>query len=427
MSDLAIDTVKKNIELTGISTTGKYTLKTVFSNASIFVLSVLMICSMNPWFVWYNGALYRLSLSLLFLCLRFCLLNSSKITFSKLIIIFFCVLLFSEQILPHFKLTSAISAIRQILTISFVLIMHNEEKRKIIRLTTTIYAWIVGISLVFYIFIVFCGFQFPYTVIKYPNIVTTYPDFRNYIFLINSNGYNIFDRFRSVFTEPGHLGMISALMLYANSYRLKKKSVFIVFISALMSFSLAAYVLLIIGYFIYEFINGKKIYAKLAKIILVITLLAGSGIYIYTKYSDSLISQLIISRLEYDEDKGIAGNNRNSLFFDNYYEKEFYKDASIYIFGVGDDYFMKNLAGKTSSYKVFIVKYGLTGIVLLFIFYLSIVYESKSKLLFGLFVLYCASFWQRPYALWEIELFLFIGAAGRFHVKTCRSISENEQ
>jgi hypothetical protein len=184
-----------------------------------------------------------------------------------------------------------------------------------------------------------------------------------------------------------------------------------------MSFSLAAYVLLIMGYFIYEFVNGKKIYVKLIKLLFIITLLAGAGIYIYIKYSDSLVSQLIISRLEYDEDKGIAGNNRNSHFFDNYYKKKFYKNASTYIFGVGEDYYMENLAGNTSSYKAFIVQYGLTGIVLLFIFYLSIVCESKSKLLFGLFVLYCASFWQRPYALWEMELFLFIGAAEMFRTK----------
>ena len=32
---------------------------------------------------------------------------------------------------------------------------------------------------------------------------------------------------------------------------------------------------------------------------------------------------LIISRLEYDEEKGIAGNNRTTMFFDNQYSKMF--------------------------------------------------------------------------------------------------------
>jgi hypothetical protein len=295
--------------------------------------------------------------------------------------------------------------------------MPDEEKKKIVTLTTAIYAWIVGISIIFYILIILCGFQFPYSIIRHPSTIADYPDFRNYIFLLNSDDDRVFYRFRSIFTEPGHLGMISSLLLYINKYDLKKKSGFIIFVSVLLSFSLAAYVLLIMGYFIYVFFSRKKLYAKLIKLMFIITLLGGCGFYIYTQYSDSLISQLIIRRLEYDEDKGIVGNNRNSKFFDFYYENTFVQTPSNYILGVGEERFIKNLSGKTSSYKAFIVQYGLIGISLLFIFYLSVVYDSKSKMLLGLFILYCASFWQRPYALWEMELFLFIGAAEMFRTK----------
>jgi hypothetical protein len=228
----------------------------------------------------------------------------------------------------------------------------------------------------------------------------------------------MFYRFQSIFTEPGHLGMISSLLIYINRYDLKKKSVFIIFVSALLSFSLAAYVLLIIGYFIYELVSRKKkIYIKLMNFIMSISLLIGMASYIYIQYSDSLISQLIISRLEYDEDRGFTGNNRANSYFTYYYETKFYK-SSDYMFGMNPDQYEKKLAGGVSSYKSFIVQHGLIGIILLFIFYSSIVYDSKSKLLFGLFILYCASFWQRPYALWEMELFLFIGAAEMFRINT---------
>jgi hypothetical protein len=298
--------------------------------------------------------------------------------------------------------------------------MEKKELKKTINLTTILYAWIVGVSIVFYILIVFCGIDLPYSIIQYPNNISDYPDFRNYIFLLNPDEYNIFCRFRSIFTEPGHLGMISALLLYVNKYEIKRKSVLVIFISILLSFSLAAYVLLIFGYCIFEFVNkiGKLI--KLIKLtvnfIVGILLLIAISLYVYAQYSDSIVSQLIIHRLEYDEDKGIIGNNRNSSHFDYFYENNFYRSSDC-IFGIGETQYMDKLAGKTSSYKAYIVQYGIVGIFFLFIFYLSIIYVFKSNLLFGLLILYCASFWQRPYALWEMQLFLFMGAAELFRIK----------
>lgn len=64
-----------------------------------------------------------------------------------------------------------------------------------------------------------------------------------------------------------------------------------------------------------------------------------------------------------------------------------------------------------SSYKVFIVQYGILGLVVLSVFFFVIVWYSKSSFVRGLLLLYVASFWQRPYALWEVELFLFISIA----------------
>jgi hypothetical protein len=225
------------------------------------------------------------------------------------------------------------------------------------------------------------------------------------------NRFSLFSRFQSIFTEPGHIGMIAALILYVNKYRLRKLSVFVIFVGLLLSLSLAAYVLLVLGYCIYQFADGKKIYKKLAVVLSLIVLLGGVGLYLYNEYPDSVVTKLIVNRLRYDEEKGIAGNNRTTSGFDYYYTKYFLGTSDM-IWGTGPELSQEKFPWGVNSYKSFFFTYGFIGIVSLFLFYFSM--SVHSRLLFGLFIIYCASFLQRTYALWEMELFLFVGASSLF-------------
>jgi hypothetical protein len=290
--------------------------------------------------------------------------------------------------------------------------MDNFEKERLVRMTTTVYAWIVGISIVFYILIIFCGITFPYSLIKHTN--EGYSEFKNYGFLIVRDEFSIFYRFQSIFTEPGHVGMIASLILYVNKYKLKKISVFIILVGLLLSFSLAAYVLLALGYCIYQFAGGKRIYKKIIIVLSIAVLLGGTGLYLYKEYPDSIVTTLIVNRMQYDEEKGIAGNNRigAGTGFDYYYNKYFLGTSDM-IWGAGPELFQEKFSWGVNSYKSFFHIYGFVGIILLFLFYFSM--SIHSRLSFGLFIVYCASFLQRTYALWEMELFLFVGAMGVFH------------
>jgi hypothetical protein len=175
-------------------------------------------------------------------------------------------------------------------------------------------------------------------------------------------------------------------------------------------------VLLILGYCIYQFAEGKRIYKKLTIVVSVIVLLGCVGIYIYNEYPDSIITGRIVNRLQYDKEKGVAGNNRISSDFDYYYEKYFLGTSDM-IWGAGPELFSERFTWGVGSYKGVCLTYGFIGIIPLFIFYFSMACSINSRLLFGLFVLYCASFWQRPYALWEMQLFLFLGAIGVFRIQ----------
>jgi hypothetical protein len=142
------------------------------------------------------------------------------------------------------------------------------------------------------------------------------------------------------------------------------------------------------------------------------TLLGSIGLYMYNEYPDSPVTVLIVNRLQYDEEKGVTGNNRlTSAFDDNYYTKYFLGTSDM-IWGIKPEVYQEKFRLAGNSYKLFFIRYGFIGIVSLFMFYFAMACSTNSRLLFGLFLLYCASFLQRTYALWEIELFLFVGASG---------------
>ncbi|MDB8997931.1 hypothetical protein PN613_15465 [Parabacteroides distasonis] len=292
-----------------------------------------------------------------------------------------------------------------------VILLSNKEKIRLLELFSNIYTGIVGCSLFFYM-LHFFGVNLPSKIVGIESN-TSYPDFLCYPFLLIPNDLDLFYRFQSVFLEPGHLGMISALLLYVNQYSLRKISVWILFLSILLSLSLAAYMLLLIGFVLHYVMSGKFL-KRLLVVFLYIATVIILGISLYVYNPDAAFSKTIVERLEYDESKGISGNNRTTESFDSFYEQRFYKGWDC-LLGVGPKEFSQNTwgdnrgQGGNASYKVFIVKYGLLGIFVLVLFFSMYTYFYRSKLLFGLLLLYAASFLQRPYALWEVELFLFIG------------------
>jgi hypothetical protein len=370
-----------------------------------------MINSMQPWFFWHRGSYVTLASSAIFVLIRFCILSPGTSKKNPGIILL--------SILTYFAVNLRVMSIARIImffchifVFFFAIQMKGYEKEKLIRWTTKLYAWIIGISMIFYILVVFVGITFPYSLIKHTN--EGYPEFQNYKFLIMRDEISIFPRFQSIFVEPGHIGMIAAFVLFVNKYKLKKMRVFVIFMGLLLSFSVAAYVLLILGYFMYQIFEGKQIYKKMILVLFTGIVLGSIGLYMYNEYPDSPVTLLIVSRLQFDEEKGVAGNNRLTSRFDENYYTKYFLGTSDMIWGMRPELYRERFYLAGNSYKLFFLEYGFVGMVSLFLFYFSMACSTNSRLLFGLFILYCASFLQRTYALWEIELFLFLGAMGIF-------------
>lgn len=357
---------------------------------------------MKPWFIWNSAALLYILVAL-FIVSRLIFIRKINKKYSSLLIL--CFILYTVIDVPHIDDVKRFVEyiFRHFICTSLILLLVSEERERLVKIFINIYAGFLFFSMIIY-FLVLIGVPIYSYQVPINDAYYTW-GFKNSLFLILPMTPSPFYRFQSIFLEPGHIGMISALILYIMKYNIRSWQGIIVLLSSLLSMSLAAYMLLLLGMLIYRFSFGNFL-----KNIVILLMILMAGTMVYKFFPNSSFSQAILIRLEYDKDKGFKGNNRTSEDFDHYYNHKFYETGHV-LLGIGND--ISNISGEggNSSYKVFIVQYGVLGLVAVSLFFVFITLYAKSSFIRGLFILYAASFWQRPYALWEVELFLYISIA----------------
>lgn len=241
--------------------------------------------------------------------------------------------------------------------------------------------------------------------------------FVNQIFQIVSIYEDSIGRFSSIFLEPGYLGTMLSFILYALRYDFSKWYNKVLLITLILSFSLAGYIITLIGYvciIIFERHSYKRL---LFFLFLVLAVYNTATIY---NNGDNYINKVVFSRLQYDEDKGIVGNNRTGEGTDFYYNKAI-KDGDIWL-GLGAYKVGKINAGSAESsgyntnirgagYKVFFVTYGVFSAIcfLLFYFFMSIAL-CKYRIIYRntFLLLIILTFIQASYPMSSSWIFPFI-------------------
>ncbi|MCC8114861.1 MAG: hypothetical protein LIP03_12900 [Bacteroidales bacterium] len=387
------------------------------SNMSIIIAIIIMLMSANPWFAWNMKPVQFIFIGLFAIC-RVALYKKNIKTLSKstFFAILVLILLTVQMCLVNLSnINASIGAFLNLFVgVFFVIQMSIAEKIKLRDWMINVLAVIVLISgIAFLIHLI--GIKLPYTLLENHNSFYQYK-FQNYYFFITTP---IAYRFQSIFTEPGHLGMLCALFLYIDEYQFKKKRDILLLLGLIFSFSFAGYLLLLIGYLTYTLIKKRSF--KILIISCLTTLLIGwiIDMQIKTPNGNGIITERFLNRIELDEAKGLAGNNRTNTAYDKLFKETLESGQIVWGMLGSDNLTFENLRkkGGNSGYKVFLMEYGLIGFILLLLFFFLIIKANPSKLGYGMYLIFFLSFLQRNYWTWEIQSFMYICSATYFYVQ----------
>lgn len=267
----------------------------------------------------------------------------------------------------------------------------------------------IALGLSLFVFALTKVMSLPHTTFIVPNN-DFYQSFDNYFFYIYTAGYESdtagVARFGAFFLEPGHLSMICFLMLFANRFRFKDQPyLWIPLACILISFSLTGYVLLTIGFIVLKI---KNIFYMLTLSIII----GGSWLFVTEMWDggENPVNILIVQRLEPDKEKGIKGNNRTYKKTDIFF-RQCVKDGRIWT-GVGTK---KNWGDriKGAGYKIYCLKYGLIGVIIVALLYLCLINpKSNKRYAYSFFIMIILLFLQRAYPDWYSWLFFYTTGIG---------------
>lgn len=232
-----------------------------------------------------------------------------------------------------------------------------DNKRFILRFITKWTAYLVLISLIFYLL-----FWVDFVLVQ-PSIISfngdQYVCFNYYTFILDAKSVSDFLRFKSIFMEPGHMTMGVVPLIMANGFDMKNRYVKILVLCELFTLSLAGYITLTIGFLLFNLsLRGFK------NILMGICVLGGIIFLINMAGFYEILDKLIFDRLEY-KDGDIAGNNRVTAEFEKVYQT-FIQTSKVW---TGDSLIDVTSHGGISGYKKYLVQNGIIGVVLFFAVY----------------------------------------------------------
>lgn len=231
-----------------------------------------------------------------------------------------------------------------------------------------------------------------------------HPNYEPYInhvlYLETTWDYGTVPRFNAFFLEPGHQALLSSFLILANRFRFKSNPyLYVLLVGVIVSFSLAGYLLTLTGWLLLNLNSVAKVLAALAVV-------AGFVVAVQTwNGGDNDVNELIVRRLEYDESRGIKGNNRYFNNTDDEFAKAV-KKGDFWI-GVMNKANMELIGG--AGIKIYILKYGVIGVFIVLLYYLSLIPprpDVRYTVTFFLVLVLC--FIQRAYPSWWSWLFPYV-------------------
>ncbi len=367
-----------------------------------WLLVMIIIAGQVPWviwnFLWIRGVLNILAFILSLIYLK----NINKNKIYTIAVIMFLLTYF----IFHDSFNLAITSL--FVFIVAVVIIPNELKVKTVLLLNKVTTYILIPGIILYA-LYLIGINLPHTDMNASWADMPYKNYFFFIVKISTNIDSIIDlfRFNSIFDEAGTLGTFLVFLIAINRFEITKRNIFF-FIVGLFTFSLAFIILSFIGFVLFKFkFSIKRLMIIVSTIVVIITIF----------YSIPILKENILQRLEYNDGE-ISGNNRTSNSTNEYFSRFIKSNNALIGLGVGKYLSESEDRFGNSSYKIFVIDYGLIGAAILIFIYLMLMPKKPDTHVLFLFIIFFISFLQRPYSLsaWQIILFSS-GIAYLIHMK----------
>lgn len=194
--------------------------------------------------------------------------------------------------------------------------------------------------------------------------------------------------------EPGYFSLFLVCMLLVNEFDFQKKSVWLYVVCILLSMSLEGYLLLFIGYILQRAIKqGSLLNAlKIATVIICVLTILVIVAFTYNNGNNVIVEE-ILSRLAFDEELGIVGNNRESAVAKDvidrfFYSNEVWKGVGYQVFRTEAD----KVGFDAASARIFIVVYGAIYTIFFFVLSLFLLKKTHIKYTLPFFIVYWLDF-----------------------------------
>lgn len=230
-------------------------------------------------------------------------------------------------------------------------------------------------------------------------------DLYNYFLYLNVVRYR--GAFCGFTLEAGYISLLLVALLVINEYNFKLKRNWLYLAALMCTLSLGGYLLGIISFIMQKLLKQKSFIMSIFTLVLIFFVLAVSVVYIFSyKNGNNIIAEEVLSRLMFDEELGIVGNNRENIVAKDIYDQFFYSNAVW--FGIGNEAFRRAIDVPdfdACSWRGFIIAYGAVYTIFFFIGSLYILSKTVLKKTLPFFVVYWLDFFQHGY-LYNETLYL---------------------
>ena len=222
-------------------------------------------------------------------------------------------------------------------------------------------------------FLYLADFPMPHYPISMPD--SNY-SFENYRFFLLDDRFamQLVPRFHAVFLEPAHLAIACVTLLLSQVGQWRRWYNIVLIVALIMSFSLAGYILMVYVLLAASWMKGRAIVAKV--VALVVALALGATFVAFYNDGDNLVNELILQRMEVNDEGEMEGDNRVSDDFNKQFET--FMQSDHVLTGMGYETFQRTAQGGNSGFRVFLYCNGFISLFLLLVFFAALLFTSHN-------------------------------------------------